>query len=826
MKAIIMAGGEGSRLRPLTCNRPKPLVPVLNRPIMAYCIDLLKKHGITEIGVTLQYLPEAIREYFGDGSEMGVKLHYFVEESPLGTAGSVKNAESFLDETFIVISGDALTDLDLSRALDFHRANQAIGTLVLTRVECPLEYGVVITGRDGQIVRFLEKPSWGEVFSDTVNTGIYVLEPDVLEYFAPNQKFDFSKDLFPLLLRENQRLFGLVLSGYWCDIGNLEQYRQAHYDALSGKVALHIPGREIAPQVWVGDNVHLPEDVKIEGPVVLGSNSRIGSGVCLEKYSVIGDGCMLQDGVSVKRSIIWNHSFVGQGVALRGAIVGTGVQVQAGAGIFEGAVVGDHSVIRERATLKPEVKLWPHKVIEKETIVNKSLVWGTRQTKHLFGHEGVAGLVNVEITPEFCAQLGAVFGSIFDPGSPVVVSSDGFPASRMLAGAAAAGLQSAGIEVLEASAPTTPLHRFAVREFGCRGGMHFKLSKERDGRVTILFTDSVGGNLSRSSERKIENLFAREDYTRVPAGEILTTKGPVKVLDQYLRFLLSGIGDDQFTSVGALIAIYAAHLEPGLRAIAERLGLTLVPAAMNKDWDYSLKWSDLRTMVDEVAEMVVEQKAVAGAVIDADAERLILIDERGRVIQDDLLLALMTLYVLKSGGKTVYAPVSASRALEQIAKRYRGRVVRTKTAPQDFVQKVMAEDTQQFFLHFDSLAALARVLSLLAREKCSLSSLIDEIPPIYKAEREVPVSWEAKGRVIRKLIEAEDEANMELLDGVKVFHPDGWALVLPDPDEPRCKVFSEGVSMEIADSLTEMYINRIKNFTDTSSAENTPPTIH
>jgi len=222
MKAIIMAGGEGSRLRPLTCGRPKPMVPVLNRPVMSYIIELLKEHGITDIGVTLQYQPEIIRDYFANGAEYGVNLQYFVEEVPLGTAGSVKNASDFLDETFMVISGDALTDLALSRAVEFHKQQGSIATLVLTRVDCPLEYGVVITDKNGRITQFLEKPGWSEVFSDTVNTGIYVLEPEVLDYFNPGQKFDFSQDLFPLLLKNRKPLFGLVLSGYWCDIGTLK----------------------------------------------------------------------------------------------------------------------------------------------------------------------------------------------------------------------------------------------------------------------------------------------------------------------------------------------------------------------------------------------------------------------------------------------------------------------------------------------------------------------------------------------------------------------------------------------------------------------------
>ncbi|WP_129588641.1 nucleotidyltransferase family protein, partial [Moorella stamsii] len=219
MKAIIMAGGEGSRLRPLTCKRPKPLVPVANRPVMEYCVDLLRDLGIKEVGVTLQYLPRLIEEYFGDGSDFGLHLHYFVEDKPLGTAGSVKNAASFLDETFVVVSGDALTDFDLRPAMAKHKENRALATLVLTTVDNPLEYGVVITNPDGSIRSFLEKPSWGEVFSDRVNTGIYILEPEVLELVPEGESFDFSKDLFPRLLKDKKPLYGITLSGYWCDIG-------------------------------------------------------------------------------------------------------------------------------------------------------------------------------------------------------------------------------------------------------------------------------------------------------------------------------------------------------------------------------------------------------------------------------------------------------------------------------------------------------------------------------------------------------------------------------------------------------------------------------
>ncbi len=253
MKAVIMAGGEGTRLRPLTCNRPKPMVPVVNKPVMEHIIDLLKKHNLTDIAVTLQYMPELIKEFFHDGNEFGVNMRYYIEQTPLGTAGSVKNAEEFLNDTFVVISGDALTDIDLSKAIEFHFNKGSIATLILKRVDVPLEYGVVVTNDEGRITRFLEKPSWGEVFSDTVNTGIYILSPEVLGYFNKNEMFDFSKDLFPILLKEEKPIYGFITEDYWCDIGDLRAYNQVHMDILDGKVKVVIPGKEIREGVWVDE---------------------------------------------------------------------------------------------------------------------------------------------------------------------------------------------------------------------------------------------------------------------------------------------------------------------------------------------------------------------------------------------------------------------------------------------------------------------------------------------------------------------------------------------------------------------------------------------
>ena len=242
MKAVVMAGGEGTRLRPLTSNQPKPMVPIVGKPCMEHILDLLRRHGLTEVVVTLAFMPQAIRAYFGDGEALEMDIDYSVEEQPLGTAGSVRLAHARLAETFLVISGDALCDVDLGGLVEAHRAKGAAVTIGLKSVDNPLEFGIVVTDDDGRVERFLEKPSWGQVFSDTINTGIYVLEPEVLRHVPDDRPYDFSKELFPLLLEMGRPIYGHVLDGYWQDIGNLDQFRQANFDALEGSVQLEVPG--------------------------------------------------------------------------------------------------------------------------------------------------------------------------------------------------------------------------------------------------------------------------------------------------------------------------------------------------------------------------------------------------------------------------------------------------------------------------------------------------------------------------------------------------------------------------------------------------------
>ena len=339
MKAVVMAGGEGSRLRPLTSRLPKPLVPVAGTPCIEHILRLLRDHGIFDVVITLAYLGSEIRNRLGDGADLDMNVEYVVEDRPLGTAGSVRNAKHLLDDTFLVISGDALTDIDLTSVIKQHAERGAHATIVLKSVPNPLDYGVVITDDEGNVKRFLEKPSWGEVFSDQANTGIYVIEPSVLGYIDEGAVADWSQDVFPTMLRRKKPLIGVVSDEYWCDIGSIQSYIQANWDALDGKVRCHIPGRREG-NVWIGEGVEFGIGVQIDGPAFIGDEVKLKAQAHLNDHVIIDRYATVDDNAKVSNSIVWPHSYIGELTRLRQAIVCRNVTIKNSTLLEENSVVG------------------------------------------------------------------------------------------------------------------------------------------------------------------------------------------------------------------------------------------------------------------------------------------------------------------------------------------------------------------------------------------------------------------------------------------------------------------------------------------------------
>ena len=471
MKAVVMAGGEGTRLRPLTSNQPKPMVPVVGKPCMEHILELLREHGMDEVIVTVAFLPQAIRSYFGQGETLGMEIGYSVEESPLGTAGSVRLAGKQLDETFLVISGDALCDVDLGALVAFHKEKGAAVTIGLKSVENPLEFGIVVTDEEGRIERFLEKPSWGQVFSDTINTGIYVMEPEVLKHVPGDRPYDFSKELFPYLLEMGRPLYGYVMDGYWQDIGNLDQFRQANFDALEEKVRLNIPGIRIRGNVWLGEGVEIGELEQIEGPAYIGNYCRISPGATVGSHAVLSNSVTLRERTRVTRSVIDASTHIGRSALIEGAILGRSCDIRAHVRIHEGVAIGDEVTIGAETVVMPGVRIYPYKDVESGSLIHESVIWESRASTRLFGRDGVAGLVNVDLTPEVAVRIAAALGTALKRGARVAASRESAPACRMIKRAMITGLTSLGTRRRRPACPARRGRAPPAQERGLRSGL-------------------------------------------------------------------------------------------------------------------------------------------------------------------------------------------------------------------------------------------------------------------------------------------------------------------------------------------------------------------
>jgi mannose-1-phosphate guanylyltransferase / phosphomannomutase len=832
MRAVLMAGGSGTRLRPLTCDLPKPMVPILNRPIAEHIINLLKRHQITEVVATLHYLPDVMRDYFQDGSDFGVQMTYAVEEDqPLGTAGCVKNIAELLDETFLVISGDSITDFDLTAAIEFHKRNKSKATLILTRVPNPVEFGVVITDEQMRIRRFLEKPSASEIFSDTVNTGTYILEPSVLEYLPVNEESDFSKDLFPLLLEKDEPMYGYIADGYWCDVGHLDAYREAQYDGLQQAVLLDYAYEEKKPGIWIGQNTFIDPTAKIEAPAIIGSNCRIGQRVNIEAGTVIGDNVTVGADADLKRPILWNGAIIGEEVHLRACVICRGTRVDRRAHVLEGAVVGPLCTVGEEAQVSPGVRVWPSKKIESGATLNINLIWGHTAQRNLFGQRGVQGLANIDITPEFAVKLGAAYGSTLKPGSLVAISRDQRSISRMASRALIAGLMSVGINVQNLEATAIPITRMVIPTMAVAGGLHVRVHPDRADSLLIEIFDSKGINISKGQEKKIEGAYSKEDLRRSQIHEIGNVGYPSQVLDVYSTGFEKNINIEAIRHSSSKVVIDYAYSVSGavLPILLAKFGCDAVVlnASLNPMAFSSPEREGLLTQLGHVVEAL---KANFGVQVSANGEQLILVDESGIPIRGELLTALMVSIMLTAYPRSsVVVPVHASSAVESIARLHDGKVIRTKANPTALMEASQTNQNvvlggsgdmgfifPQLHPGFDAMFCIAKMIEMLTVQERSLAQIRTELPRVTHKTYTVRCPWTVKGSLMRHLVETHSNDNLELIDGVKIVNPhnDSWLLILPDAGEPLVHIYANSNDREWVDENLRKYRAYVQDFVE------------
>ena len=357
MQALILAGGEGTRLRPLTSTVPKPVLPLANRPFISYMIDWLEAHGFDDVVMSCGFLASQVRSVLGEGKGSGVRIRYVEEEQPLGTAGAVKHAESLLDGTFAVLNGDVLTDFDLGALERFHLERGAAATIALIAVEDPSAYGLVRTAASGEILAFLEKPRPDEIDTDQINAGAYVLEPEVLERIEPGRAVSFEREVFPSLIGSG--LYGFGAQGYWLDIGTPERYLEATFDILERRVDT-VVGRSLADRgLCVGDRCSLSEDARLLAPAVVGERCEIEAEAVIGPRSVIGPRCRIGEGAAVEEAVVHERARIGPGAVVRESIVGPGAAVGAGSRVERGAVIGAGAVVEPGAMLADGERVEP-----------------------------------------------------------------------------------------------------------------------------------------------------------------------------------------------------------------------------------------------------------------------------------------------------------------------------------------------------------------------------------------------------------------------------------------------------------------------------------
>jgi mannose-1-phosphate guanylyltransferase / phosphomannomutase len=830
-KAVIMAGGFGTRLRPLTMKLPKPMVSVLNKPMMEHIIDLLKKHGIKNVLSLLYFYPDVISRYFEDGQKFDIKMEYVKAEADYGTAGAVRNAKELLHERFIVISGDVLTDFDLSRAVEYHKSKNAMATILLTRVWNPLQYGIVMTDENGKIKRFLEKPSWGEVFTDTINTGIYILEPEILEFIPYQKEYDFSKDLFPLMLEKELPLYGYIAEGYWKDVGNLKEYRKGQKDAAKGKIKLNYNGINEENLVF-GLNSSWGNRCIFKGKNYIGDNTRIGEYSELSD-TIIGNNVKIGTGAKLTGVIIWDETDIGDYAEITDSVICNNCIIGKRVTISENVFIAESCIIGQSATLTSNIKLWPKKRVEEGAILSISLVQEEKWLRELFTDARITGLSNLEIHPDFGAKLGAAIGMTYKDKNTIIASRDTDRVSRIMKRSISAGLASVGINIHDVQVTSIPQTRQELRANKYAGGFHVRRSPRNPDQTDIIILSKEGRDINLSKTKAIERYFFGEDIRRVHQDDVGKIYFPERTNEIYRNRYLESLNIEILKSRNYKILLDYSY---GLASMIfpNILGKINVEALTLHNHLDTLKLHTL-SLEKNTAEAERIMKSLGyelGFIIDPGAEKITVLDENGFLYNTRRLLTIVTKLFLDTNKEKepykIAVSVLASQEIEEIAKGHDVKVQRIKDTHYAMMEATRDEEVlfvggvwgnfifSNFLFAADGMYSIGKILEMLAEKSLNITELNKSLPVKYQSSKLVSCPWEFKGKVMRKAMGFSEKYQRELVDGVKIFEEGNSVLLLPDKEKGAFLIQTESNNANVAEELLTEYIEIFKELRDSN----------
>jgi len=827
MKAIILAGGFGTRIQPLTNSLPKPMLPILNRPMMEHIIIKLRDElHITEMAVLLYFKPEIIKEYFGDGSSLGVKITYVQPDDDYGTAGAVAFAREFLDDTFIIVSGDLVTDFDFKKIKKFHEKKKSQLTITLTSVENPLQFGVVIANEDDKIERFLEKPSWGEVFSDTINTGIYMVEPEILNYIPHGENFDFAKDLFPTLMSDNITLWGYSAQGYWRDVGNPQSYREVYDDIFKGLITLPYKGEKVVYEngiAYLEEGVNLHEKIRINGTVIVGKDSKVAEGVTLSNVS-IGANSKIKKHSEISNSILWDSVSIGQKVVLHNSIICNDNTIKDEVKANFGVIMAEHCDIGKKASFEKDIIMWPDKIIDPNSVVSNNVIWGNKYKSSIFEDGKVIGRTNIELSADMSVKLAESFGSILPIGSQVHISRDYHKSSRMLKRAFLSGILSTGINVMDIeNVPSNVMRHCLAHDDNIAAGIHFRQSVDNPANTEIVLYTSEGLAIDTKLAKSIERIFFRENFRRVNYTEIGEISVKENIKDKYIDAVIEKLDHSVFKNNSLKIATdmmfgSTADIYP---KIMNYLGIeNILLNGYFDDKSLSKIATNVTKSQKDMGNMVKAMNLDCGFLIYPNGQKFQIIDDDGELIYDYItLLVVLHLLELTTDKKLkIFLPAWAPDCIEyKNLEITRGKLNNLKAEDIKEYDLIATTDGHfafsEFGLNRDAVFSSFKILELLLKSGKTLTKIITLIPYFaYKGEN-VACPSEFKGKMMRKFLEDGKNKKTSSVDGVKIWTSDDeWILMVPDEHKDFLNIYIQADDEKSASKIFWKYQEKIENW--------------
>ncbi|MET1009327.1 MAG: hypothetical protein ABWY96_04645, partial [Gaiellaceae bacterium] len=620
--------------------------------------------------------------------------------------------------------------------------------------------------------------------------------------------YDFSKELFPLLLEMGRPLYGYVCEGYWQDIGNLDQYRQANFDALDEKVRLSIPGIRLRGNVWVGEGVGLEDLEAVEAPAFIGNYCRIAPRASVGPYSVLMPSVTLGDHARTARSVVDSSTSIGRSAVVEGAIVGRACDLRPHARLHEGVAVGDNCTIGEESVVMPGVRIYPFKEVESGSLVDRNLIWESRLSSRLIGLDGVSGRIDVDLTPETALRLGLALGTALDRGDRVVTSRAASASCRLIRRALLAGVNSAGVHATDLQVMPSAVNRHFLKTEGFDAGIHVQPSPNDPEIVQIRIFEPPGTPATPALVKEIDKHFSRQEFRRASWREVGEISYSARTAETYVQDLVAAVDSAAIRKRGFRIVVDYAFSAASL-VLPQVLGALDVEAVSSHAYVSERRQAgETATLAESLGQakrLVEAVGADLGAVLDPGAERIFLIDDKAREVpvEQELLLFLRLLASDGKRGRLAF-PTTVTSLVEQLVE---GTELEVERTPHSLSALTMAAAGDgvifagsvgggfvfpEFVPAYDGMASLCKLLELLAPMERPLSEIVGDLPESAVVHRQVRCPWARKGAVMRILTERTKGMDVDVTDGIKVYDQRGWAQVLPDPDEPLVHIFAEG----------------------------------